>query len=121
MQFKCPICMQPMDVDAGMTGKEVQCPACGRYIPKPVQQEPISSSPPSSSQMKTSTVVTKSRPDDPQRVIITDIQMTIPAIMVLMLKWMIAMIPVGMMISGVYFLFISIILGGCAALIMGVK
>jgi DNA-directed RNA polymerase subunit RPC12/RpoP len=48
--FKCPYCDQELEVDAGGTGSEIECPACSKSIvvpaPEPALAMPAGAEPP---------------------------------------------------------------------------
>jgi hypothetical protein len=119
MQFNCPVCEQSLGSDTGVNSPEIQCPSCGRYIPNPF----IRLAPPPRIHLPHQYTSPSPSPPPfaPQQVVITDIKMSIPAIMIFMLKWIVASIPVILICAILYFIVFSLLLGGCAAMLLGAK
>ncbi len=119
MHFNCSVCKQSLDIDEGINTSEIQCPSCGRYIPNPLI--PPESSPHLQKTFRNPPPTPPPTPLTSQQVVITDIKMSIPAMMIFMLKWIVASIPVFFICGILYFLVFSLLLGGCAAMLMGAK
>ncbi|MCO5060548.1 MAG: hypothetical protein M9963_00880 [Kiritimatiellae bacterium] len=118
MQFACPHCKQLLEVGPETTADTVQCPSCGRYIKNPRGSSKAHAAQPTriASGAKISAETLSSVSGESQRVVITDIKMPISSMIVFMLKWFVASIPVVLLIGAVYFFVTLLFFGGCAAL-----
>jgi len=123
MRFACSHCNQPLDIDEDITSKTVQCPACGRFIPNPIVQKPAATVTAQQivHEYRINKELAASDETGVQHVVITDIKMSIPAMMIFMLKWIVASIPVFIIVGVVYFLGFALFVGGCAAMMLGGK
>ena len=96
MNLTCPHCSQEIEADDERAGRDVQCPGCGRFTKAPVPP-PATSPPPvvGGSTLKMSVPRASAPRAQRQEVVITDIDMPIPAIMRFMVKCLIAWLPIG--------------------------
>ena len=114
----CPHCGVESKAPSKYARHHAMCPACGNDVnippdaPAPTPPAPIAFSTTQSPPLK---------PENVQKVAVTDVDIPFTSMVVLLLKWALAAIP-AMMICGVVLMFIWLIIavvfmGGCAALL----
>lgn len=121
MNFNCPHCQQALETDDHHAGRDIQCPACGRYIKVPgtraisppvVPDKPVERSTPSYSTTSHSSL---------QNVRVVDIKMPFGSMVVFLIKWALASIPAMIILGLIYLLVVGMIMGGCMSAMMGMK
>ena len=121
MQFTCPHCKQLLEVGPETKSDTVQCPSCGRYVKNPAYSSRAQAAPTIQMSSAAEHLAKTTSPinNGSQRVVITDIKMPISSMMVFMLKWFVASLPVALLIGAVYIFVMLLFFGGCAALMAG--
>ncbi len=120
MTFTCPHCGQSLELDDQHAGREIQCPACGRYIKSPGQPSGPPTPPPSPATSAPPTYP-KQAPVPPQRVHVIDFEMPFGSMVMFMIKWALAAIPAMIILCLVYMLIVGTLIGGCASAFMSMK
>lgn len=126
IDVNCPYCGEQAKAPAKCAGKSAACPSCGKQI-----EIPAVSPTPQPSLLKrpaSSAAPTPCQPQSqPERiaVVLTDIKMPFSSMVVFMIKWAFASIPAGIIFGIIVailgFIASAVFMGGCAALMMGVK
>ncbi|HMP77744.1 MAG TPA: hypothetical protein PKE12_15720, partial [Kiritimatiellia bacterium] len=121
MIFNCPQCQQSLDIDDVHAGRDIQCPACGRYITVP-------GAAPSAPPIVPDGLIEQSRSNipnfnrnTPQDVRVVDVKMPFGSMVIFMIKWALAAIPAMIILVLLYFLVMGMILGGCMSAMMSMK
>ena len=121
MIFNCPKCQQSLDIDDVHAGREIQCPACGRYIVVPgaaPSAPPIIPDRPVDQPRANFTATNRNAPQD---VCVVDVNMPFGSMVIFMIKWALAAIPAMIILGLIYLLAMGMILGGCVSAMMSMK
>lgn len=117
----CPHCREEARAPAIAAGKTVDCPSCGKSFTIPLPASDHSAH----VQAKATTVPPllprKHLPASKQEVIVTDIRIPFGSMVVLIIKWALAAIPAMIILALLGFFASAIFMGGCAALLSGIK
>lgn len=105
MHVECPKCGLDFVVPSQTTTREIHCPTCSQAMPNPYSR--LVSRPPSKAPVPDTISATP--------VVIVDVQMTIESMMMFMLKWAVASIPVALIlgvVGGIVWFVVSAIAAG---------
>lgn len=116
LTFNCPKCGQSLEIDDQHAGRDIQCPACGRYIAVPGQTLAASPPPRIPSEPTQNSGITNQQ--KLQEVRVVDIKMPFRSMVVFMIKWALAAIPAFIILGLVYAVIMATFLGGCMSLMV---
>lgn len=119
MNFNCTHCQQSLEADETIAGREIQCPACGRFITVP---EMSPAPPPVAPTEAPAAMLTGQSTDQEsgnQDVTVTDVRIPFWSMVVLFIKASLAAIPAMIVLAVIYFVVFVLMIGGCAGLMMG--